>query len=876
MRWVGLSAKIEDEHDIQPSNWRITDLLTLRFVKRAIALILLATILNPTASAVHAQNPDSLKTYYQGILNTYQQELAKLRQQPDPPRWQEIDILNGAGIAYRYLGQYQQSVTVLEQALAIARAITDRARETGIIQELAASHSKLGDDFGIDFLRQDLQQARQRSDRKSEAIVLRALGLAYLQIGNYVATAETLENYLKFLEPTQDAQEIALVKSMLAASYGQLKDKPQQLQNEQQQLAIAQQSQDKSAQQNALTNLAFNYRAQANYPKALETFQTLLELAQKQQDEQMETLTLQWMAGIYIQLKQPDKAIAALEQGLAIARRSNNLFHIAWLTKSLGRVYFLIQQYKAAQTAQQQAIALFRQVYNKPQGSSSEAEVMVHLALTLSKQGQWAEAERLLRQSQQMYDFEYQEIGGNANLLDISRDDLNLSLYEAPLDSYRLLQQVLVAQNQSEAALEVAEAGRAKAFAQLLATRLAANPAAQLTAPPLSLAQIRQLAKAQNTTLVEYSILYDDLRVADFTLGNLEIQPAQLFVWVIRPTGQITFRRTDLKPLQQQNLPLRDLVRDARRNLGALGRGETLPVSGDRPPIEQNLGGLKRLHQLLIEPIADLLPTDPTARITFIPQDALFLAPFAALQDRNGRYLIEQHTILLAPSIQALALLNQRRSKLAIAKANALVVGNPTMPKLQLNPKLPPTSLPDLPGAEAEARAISELLHTQPLIGSQATEVAITQKIGQAEIVHLATHGILDNIRGLQSSLALASTGNQTAATDGFLTAREVLKLNLKANLVVLSACDTGRGTINGDGVVGLSRSFMAAGTPSLVVSLWAVPDTPTAELMKRFYLNLGQGMDKAQALRQAMLSTMKQHPKPLDWAGFILLGVAE
>jgi CHAT domain-containing protein len=213
---------------------------------------------------------------------------------------------------------------------------------------------------------------------------------------------------------------------------------------------------------------------------------------------------------------------------------------------------------------------------------------------------------------------------------------------------------------------------------------------------------------------------------------------------------------------------------------------------------------------------------------------------------------------------------------LQIEKANVLVVGNPTMPKLQLQPNTPPEALPDLPGAAEEARAIAQLFNTQPLIGNQATESAVTEKIGQADIVHLATHGILDNIRGLQSSLALAPTGKETAATDGFLTAREVLRLNLNASLVVLSACDTGRGVINGDGVVGLSRSFMAAGTPSIVVSLWSVPDSPTAELMKAFYLNLGQRMDKAQALRQAMLSTLKQHPKPLDWAGFILLGVAD
>ena len=100
--------------------------------------------------------------------------------------------------------------------------------------------------------------------------------------------------------------------------------------------------------------------------------------------------------------------------------------------------------------------------------------------------------------------------------------------------------------------------------------------------------------------------------------------------------------------------------------------------------------------------------------------------------------------------------------------------------------------------------------------------------------------------------------------------------MKLNAELVVLSACDTGRGIITGDGVIGLSRSLISAGVPSVVVSLWKVPDEPTAALMTEFYRQLQFKPDKATALRQAMLTTMKKHPKPRDWAAFTLIGEAQ
>ncbi len=113
------------------------------------------------------------------------------------------------------------------------------------------------------------------------------------------------------------------------------------------------------------------------------------------------------------------------------------------------------------------------------------------------------------------------------------------------------------------------------------------------------------------------------------------------------------------------------------------------------------------------------------------------------------------------------------------------------------------------------------------------------------------------------------------------LTAEEILnfKQKLNADLVVLSACDTGRGRITGDGVIGLSRAFISAEVPSVVVSLWAVPDGETAFLMEKFYKNWLQNIDKpdkATALRNAMLTTKQQYPNPRQWAAFTLIGEAE
>ena len=232
---------------------------------------------------------------------------------------------------------------------------------------------------------------------------------------------------------------------------------------------------------------------------------------------------------------------------------------------------------------------------------------------------------------------------------------------------------------------------------------------------------------------------------------------------------------------------------------------------------------------------------------------------------------------MTAPSIQVLQLTHEKRQ--AVSGTDILIVGNPTMPNITTEIGKPPEQLSSLPGAETEAIKIAQILKTQPLIGSAATKKTIAQQLAKARIIHFATHGLLEygipeesEVKDIPGAIALAPSGND----NGLLTSREIFNMKLNAELVVLSACDTGRGDITGDGVIGLSRSLITAGVPSVIVSLWSVPDAPTAELMTEFYQKWKKSGNKAEALREAMLTTMQSHQHPRNWAAFTLIGEAE
>jgi CHAT domain-containing protein len=286
----------------------------------------------------------------------------------------------------------------------------------------------------------------------------------------------------------------------------------------------------------------------------------------------------------------------------------------------------------------------------------------------------------------------------------------------------------------------------------------------------------------------------------------------------------------------------------------------------DRDPIFK--ASSKNLYNLLIQPAAKKL--DGNSSIVIIPDRKLWEVPFQTLIDAEGKFLIEKSPISYAPSLAVFLQMQKLKQQLTQKEPSVLALGNPT---IQSETKQNEVSLPE---AQKEVSTIAELYDTQrSLVVTQdhAQEEVVKQKANDFEIIHLATHGILNNASPMYSHLVLSHGSSE----DGLLEAWEIMELNLKARLIVLSACDTARGRIGpGEGVIGLSWALFIAGTPTALLSQWKVDSASTTSFMVEFHKNFRVSkfpIDKA--AQQAALHLMKisDYSHPFYWAGFVVVG---
>ena len=261
------------------------------------------------------------------------------------------------------------------------------------------------------------------------------------------------------------------------------------------------------------------------------------------------------------------------------------------------------------------------------------------------------------------------------------------------------------------------------------------------------------------------------------------------------------------------------------------------------------------LYDLLVAPVR---PHLKTGRLVIVPCDVLFRVPFQLLRGPNGRYLGEEFEISYAPSATVLSFCLRKHTPLG---EHALVLANPALDDPSLTLKF----------SEGEARAIRAVFpQARCYTGAEATENALREGIGAADIVHLACHNLFDARDPMASFLALARDEKH----DGKLTAAEVMGLRTSAQLVTLSACETGRSELAEarQDAVGMIRAWMFAGAPTVVASLWKLDDRSTSELMGEFYKNL-KTMGRAEALQRAQIAMMKKYENPYYWGAFVLYG---
>lgn len=342
--------------------------------------------------------------------------------------------------------------------------------------------------------------------------------------------------------------------------------------------------------------------------------------------------------------------------------------------------------------------------------------------------------------------------------------------------------------------------------------------ASLMNVEPLSLKQVQALLEPQ-TTMLEYFVT-----------------PQQTLLWIV-----------DKERLQHVRIPI------SRGDLIAKVSQLREAIAEVNDPSKAKTAS-QELHKLLLQPALAQLRGKA---LVFVPHDVLHYLPFQALSTPAGKYLIEDYSISYLSSA---SLMKFTKEKTRRGRSQAFVIGNPDLG----DPAY------DLRFAEREAREISQLYPQSAVyLKEQATKPRVITESANYDILHFATHAEFNQEYPLASALRLARENN----SDGRLTAGEIFGLNLKSDMVVLSACETGLGKItNGDELIGLSRAFIYAGTPSILTTLWKVNDRASYELIRGYYAHL-KTMKKSAALRQAQLQTMKEFPHPFYWAPYTLMG---
>jgi CHAT domain-containing protein/tetratricopeptide (TPR) repeat protein len=567
-------------------------------------------------------------------------------------------------------------------------------------------------------------------------------------------------------------------------------------------------------------------------------------------------------------------AIEAYEQSLNTSKGIGDTLAQCHALRGLGMTYLLLGQAQKSKDNYQAA----SQLAEKASSIESQWDCATGLGKACLKLGENQEAETNLRKAVSLADKERSSL---------SRDSFKTAALDLREDCFFDLVDLLISAKRFDQALEVAEKGRARAFLDMLEGRkqtslqsrqLATVPndlapddsfrtkeeapvqiamanvpsgtfrAVQVTprttatveatvistsnAKPPSLAEIKSLVKSCNSYVVEYLAM-----------------PDKILVWVIKPDGEIA----DVKTIPAKIEDVKKLIRDTHKDITTAPKGmdELHKLNARRH------ANLRALHKLLVEPLEPLLPKDENQVVTIVPHGPLFSVPFSALVTSTGKYLIEEHTLAYLPAIGVLRATESLAPETKGSKNSLLAFGNPIT---EMN-----KFLGKLPYAEKEVKKVSALFEPGSVaveVQGAATKSKFRELAPKYSYIHLATHGLVNQDQPMESAVVLAPE----AGDDGLLTVKDILQLpQLKAKMIVLSACQTGQGKITGDGVVGLSRAFVIAGTPSVLVSLWSVDDVMTEYQMENLYYELLRGANKASALRKAQLKTINFLEKGLS-----------
>ena len=779
----------------------------------------------------------SVKGEYKLALK-YGRKLLRISQRQNDLEMVAYALLNIGGF-YFLGGNFEKALSYFNQSYEISSAIGAKRREGMALTNIGTLYATLGKkNKALEYFQESLDLLKKTEAFRTEIRTLYNIGLIHKDLQQYSEAFGFFNKALTLAEDQGYKLENCMVLTGFAETYNKLEKYEFALTKYLKAFEVAKEIKDKAKQGYILTKLGDLYYERDDFQTAINYQSKALHLGFEIHDAQIIWGTNTGLGAAYQKINEDQKAVYYFSKAIAIYDSIRKNINIESLTSG-----FLEDEYEVYPS-------LIQLLGNDQQVEEAFAFTEKYKANTLLKvlaKGQFL-ISGLLPDSIR---FSLLEI---ENHLQNIHSELSGELSKGDQDKEKILNL-----DQQVAALEIEKSSIIKSIEKNY------NPYYQITSSePVSLEELQSNFLKPNQLLIEFVVGTHQTSV--FAIGKDTL----IYKSIMLSREKLKKMFVNLSSVFQS------LTTDDRKQANDIFT--SIQADFEIPPSYA-------LYETLFKQIQPMI--DHYKELIIIPDDFLYYLPFemlvtdtSSIQNRydfqNAHFLIERTNISY---LQSASLLNPRLRIHKKPSGSLLAFGNPTFNSTdEQKPDNSRNTLLPLPNSEKEVKNISHLIGGSPhvFIGQNATEKIFKEEASDYKIIHLASHFEINDYDPLYSRVAFSQKND--SVEDGYLQTYEVFDLHLNADLVVLSACNTALGKLSkGEGIIGMSRAFLYAGVPSMVVSLWNVEDEATSLIMGYFYKNLKQGMEKSEALRFAKLDYLKSvkttKKDPFFWAPFVLFG---
>ena len=806
--------------------------------------------------------------------------------------------LNGLGLVLYDQGEYPRAMESYRASFELSQQAHDDAGASRALSNLSAVYSLIGDlTTASEYLEKSLATAEKLRDDRLITNALGNMAVLNARRGDYMHALALLQRCRDLLSGGGDKRGMAANLNNIGNVYLWQGDLEQARDYFGQELEVARSADLKPLVAVAWMGLGRVAEFRGDLRTAIANYEKTLGVLNETGNKPFAASDLTFIGSAYSMMRNEEKALEFYHKGLEIQKAIRAGSEAALTMGRIAEVYNRKGDFAKAREAAGEAHEMANAA------GLREAEWRADLQAGRAEQGlgETAKAEKRFRDAVATIEELRQGVGGGETQQE--------SFFESKLEPYHRLAGILIASGRTPEAFEFAERAKARVLTDVLR-----NGRAELT----TLMSAEERAKDQELRVRLASLNTRLMRArsggaatqvpaitAELTRARAEYEGFQNELYLRNPRWKATGGDIDPATGKQalalaaepKTVFLEFVVTDDKVYVFVAQPSHELkafsePISQEalkaqvrqfqRQLAERNLGfrtASSALYQTLIAPAH--LDLASTRHLVIVPDGVLWELPFQALSNPQGRYLLDDCSVSYAPSLTALKTMMEvkRLRKSSPAGTQLLAMGDPAVERGlegRVKALYREETLEALPAAKTEVQSLGRIYgeHSRVYVGGEARESRFKAEAGGARVLHLATHAVLNNASPLYSYLLLA--GEQGGAEDGLLEARELLTMNLNAELAVLSACETARGHVGeGEGMIGLSWALLVSGVPTTVLSQWRVASESTSTFMTDFHQNRRKAMNDADALRAAALSLRKNpaYQHPFYWAPFTLIG---